>query len=333
MTEISRPWAGTTIGDAGPYTAKDWWDIWQFMQKANGRLTLSTLNNGVYYAGSAGKLAGSVPGANTFRISAGAAMVDGAFYYNDANVDINVPSATAGNVRNDRIVLRKSFNSAVQTVRIVRVAGGQAATPGPGTPTALVKDTTGVTYWEVPLYQVQVSDAGIVTVYADEREYIDAVREIVSVPVGSSWNYTDSVDVISATFGRPGPLLDGKSSRAHVEIIMPDHIADTLVVSAWVLGVFDVVGPTVADLALYVEWDTISDGVHADGTTHNVDDVTMVTDVWGGYRYVYALSVTGITKGCRLYMALQRDGVNPAVDTYAGTIHVLSFILSFYRWR
>lgn len=180
MTEISRPWAGTTIGDAGPYTAPNWWDVWQAFTRSHGA-KVGAGNRGVFYV-VPGRLAPTSPGINTVRIAAGAALVDGLYYENTANVDVTIPSATAGKVRDDRVVIRKTYSALTQTARIVRLVGSEAASPGPGTPPALTQDTTRTTFWDTPLCRVSVTDAGAITI-TDERHYVGEYTATIAVPV------------------------------------------------------------------------------------------------------------------------------------------------------
>ena len=109
-----------------------------------------------------GLLACTANGANTVRVATGGAMVDGKWYYNDANLDVNIPSAVgAGNTRIDRIVLRANW--AGYEVAVTRIAGTDA-----GSPTApSITQTSGTTY-DIYLCQVLVNTAGAVTV-TDER--------------------------------------------------------------------------------------------------------------------------------------------------------------------
>lgn len=169
MTEISRPWAGTTIGDAGPYTAPHWWDVWQAMIGGSGALC-GTGNKGVF-SGVGGDLAVSYVAPNTLHVEIGSALVDGLFYNNDAVFSATMSSATAGNVRDDRLVVRKYFSGLIQTARITLLPGSEAASPGPGTPPALVQDTTRQTHWDLPLARVSISELGVITV-TDERQLI-----------------------------------------------------------------------------------------------------------------------------------------------------------------
>lgn len=329
MTEFSRPWAGTTVGDAGPYTAKDWWDVWQHMQKASGRLTLSTFNGGVYYACAAGKLAGSVPGANTFRISAGAALVDGTFYYNDANVDVNVPSATVGNVRNDRIVLRKSFNTAIQTVRIVRVAGGQAASPGPGTPTALVKDTTGVTYWDVPLYQVKVTDAGVVTAYADERVYLDVEPKYLFVPFELGHNITDNVELLLSMFDYGLNFPPDKVAATNVKFVVPADFVTDMYTSVLVIS-----SQSPADVVLVMTRELLKAGVTIPASSDNIG-ATTVTYVDNSKTQVMLYTIYDAATpapGDVCVATFNRSG-SAGADTMIVDLTVVGLIVNYMGWR
>lgn len=194
MTEISRPWAGTTVGDAGPYSAGNWWDAWQSMMGGSGALA-GAGSKGVLF-GVPGQLRVSYVAANTLHVEAGAAMVDGLFYRNDAVFSATVSSATAGNVRDDRLVIRKYFSGLIQTARIALVAGSEAASPGPGTPPALTQDTSRQTYWDLPLARVSITDAGIITV-TDEREFVGGeagmvkIAEVTISPVDATYTFTN----------------------------------------------------------------------------------------------------------------------------------------------
>lgn len=89
-------------------------------------------------------------------------MCYGGWYDSDANVTHTITTPGAGTSRIDRIVLRKDW--AAQTVRQFLIVGTAAGSP---TSPALVQ-SAGVT-WDVPLYAVTITDAGVITV-ADERE-------------------------------------------------------------------------------------------------------------------------------------------------------------------
>jgi len=107
-------------------------------------------------------LTATSPAINTLRVQAGGALVDGRPYYNSANLDVTIPSASgAGNTRIDRVVLRANWTA--QTVRLTRIAGTDATSP---TAPALTQ-TSGATY-DIALFQVLVNTSGTCTV-TDER--------------------------------------------------------------------------------------------------------------------------------------------------------------------
>lgn len=97
-------------------------------------------------------------------VGAGAALVYGIFYGNTSAVYVTIPTP-AVNTRIDRIVLRASW--VAQTVRITRIAG----TEGGSAPN--LTQSAGTT-WDVPLAQVSITTAGIITV-TDQREWVGGV--------------------------------------------------------------------------------------------------------------------------------------------------------------
>jgi hypothetical protein len=104
------------------------------------------------------KLICAANGANTVSVGTGGAMVDGKWYYNDASLDVNIPSASgAGNTRIDRIVLRANW--AGYEVAVTRIAGTDAASPS----VPSLTQTSGTTY-DIHLARVTVNTAGAVTV-------------------------------------------------------------------------------------------------------------------------------------------------------------------------
>jgi hypothetical protein len=157
MTEMSFLWTTGGAGDgASTYTRADWSNIASVFGGCGGweGICSDYLND----------LVGSVPAANTARIASGGAVVDGKPYKNDANVDVNIPSAVGGgNTRIDRIVLRAGWTA--QMVRITRIPGTDA-----GSPVApAITQTPGTTY-DIMLYQALVDTSGTVTL-TDERVF------------------------------------------------------------------------------------------------------------------------------------------------------------------
>ena len=106
-------------------------------------------------------LEGTVTGSETVQINTGGAVVDGLWFYCSAAESVTIPSATAGNTRIDRIVLRADW--ANFNVSIHRIAGTDS-----GSPTApAITQTAGTTY-DIMLYQALVDPGGTVTL-TDER--------------------------------------------------------------------------------------------------------------------------------------------------------------------
>lgn len=157
MVERSRPWSGTVTGDSGPYTDDQWTDVWKTLISpiiASSGVFIDQLNDL--------DLAG-LP-ATPITIDTGRALVNGIWYENDASASIAIPTPAA-NPRVDRIVLRADW--ALQTVRFTRIAGAEAAAP---VAPAIVQ-VDGVT-WDLPLWQVRVTVGAVITIEADEREFI-----------------------------------------------------------------------------------------------------------------------------------------------------------------
>ncbi len=156
MAERSRPWNGTVLGDSGPYSDDQWTDTWASL------LGPAVASEGVFRRQlNELEVAGAV---SPVSVNTGRALVEGTWYENDAAHAEAVPAPPAGPDRMDRIVLQKVF--ATQMVRIARLAGNPAAFP---VPPALTQD--GVT-WEISLFQVAITPAGVITIYADERDFI-----------------------------------------------------------------------------------------------------------------------------------------------------------------
>jgi hypothetical protein len=157
MTQISRPWTGTTTGDAGPYSADNWAQVWRnaFGNGAAEADSGPIMGSGVAPDPGLTVAAVGVPNA-TVNITAGAALVQGTFYLNDATVNQAIAANLAAFPRIDTIVLRKSWAS--QTVRLAILQGTPGASP---VPVALTQ-SDGVT-WEIPLADIAVA-AGFVTI-------------------------------------------------------------------------------------------------------------------------------------------------------------------------
>ncbi len=178
MAEISRPWDGIVTGDAGPYSDDQWTDVWKTLlgptiaQEGvfNGQLNELDLSNVV----------------SPVSINTGRALVDGIWYESDSAVSQAIGTPTPTNNRIDRIVLRKDW--VLQTVRITRIAGAEAASPVP----PAITQVDGTT-WDLPLWQVHITDAGVITHYRDERSFLGQYEPAgYSTPV--EWYVEDEFD-------------------------------------------------------------------------------------------------------------------------------------------
>ena len=155
MTETSFYWDGLVTGDAvlAPYSPSLYHTLWKilFSKEDNDGVIESYLDALV--------VAGVVDGVS---VASGAGLVTGTFYKNDEAVSVILPTPVT-DPRIDRIVLQKIWLD--HTVRITRVPGTEAASPT--APTLTQVDSV---QWEIPLAQVLITTAGVITV-TDEREF------------------------------------------------------------------------------------------------------------------------------------------------------------------
>jgi len=180
MAQMSRPFPGTTIGDAGPYSVINWWDVWGAIGKGGvdfgrsadyGKGVFGAIGNGLY------------PSENitNINVDTGAGLIDGLYCENTASVTVPIPASGAGTNRIDVIVVRKNYQQAVtytptggaptvppRTTRITVIRGTEAV--GPVAP-SLTQDVTRTTYWDIPIASVQVSDAGALSNFTDLRQW------------------------------------------------------------------------------------------------------------------------------------------------------------------
>lgn len=166
MAELSRPWNGRTIGDAGTYTAEQWREIFKYATVFAG----DDANVGILRGSQPGssldalEVRESSPVANTVFVNDGAAMVKGIFYFNSTDLTVTVAANTSGNPRIDTMVLRVDY--AAQTVRAVLKQGTPAASPA----RPALTQVAGVT-WEIPLADIAVANAFVTIVNANITNY------------------------------------------------------------------------------------------------------------------------------------------------------------------
>lgn len=158
MAETSRPWNGTTTGDAteAPYDANTEWA--EYMAQSIG-LGVTRADVGVVLGNGSGQLDSlqvtqNSPAGMSVLLNIGTALVYGTTYENDSALTLAITANASGNSRIDTIVLRKSWIS--QTVRAVVLTGTPAASPTPPSLTQIL----GVT-WEIPIADILVANAAV----------------------------------------------------------------------------------------------------------------------------------------------------------------------------
>lgn len=213
MAELSGHWT-TTAGGTGhqqtSYTQAQLSTAYRVLAGAAGY-------EGVVY-GLSGALVCAANGANTVSVATGGAVVDGKWYYNDASLNVNIPSAVgAGNTRIDRIVLRGNW--AGYKVAVARIAGTDAASPV----APAITQTSGTTY-DIMLCRVLVNTTGTVTV-TDERVLARPTAPGYSV-LGSAGSGTGVMTALTSADGevlrRSGATLGfGKVEAASIGTMIP----------------------------------------------------------------------------------------------------------------
>lgn len=160
MPEDSRPWSGIALGDSGPYSDDNWTDSWLAL------IAPTIATDGVFFNQlNELNLSGA---ASPVSIDTGRALVDGTYYQNITTaVTQIIATPAAPNERIDLIVLRKDW--ALQTVRITTIAGVAAAVGAAVPPLPTQVDQTT---WDLPLWEVRIDDAGVITHYRDRRAFI-----------------------------------------------------------------------------------------------------------------------------------------------------------------
>lgn len=164
MTENSRFWDGTTVGDAteAPYNAPD--EFAAVLRSINGA-NANTSRSGVC-RGELNLLA-CTGAASPISVNTGRAFVHGSWYESDAVTSFNIASPPPTQSRIDTLVLRKTWST--QQVRLAVLTGTNAVVPSAPT---ITQDATVTKIWEFPLYDIYINSAGVITSLVDRREYV-----------------------------------------------------------------------------------------------------------------------------------------------------------------
>lgn len=334
MTERSRFWDGTAVGDAVAVGQAHLHD--QFFRCVAGntgdRSVVRGWRNELEVSGTSSPIS----------VASGGGVVYGMFFDSDAAVAVSIPTPSSGFSRYDRIVLRRDWST--YTVRVARVAGVAAAVPAVP---ALTQGAGAI--WESPLATVLVDDAGTITV-TDTREFCALLSEwaanIVTAgmyeegavtadkrPDRARWLFCgypeiepDSANPATRVAGGSYDYLqfaDAAQNDAWAYFLIPDGVTGTQTVYVW--SIPDVNGA--GGGAENCQWDyTIyygGDGAipnSASGTT-NVDQQARVNTRF--YRDSIHAGLAAI-EGDVVAIQLSRDG---AADSYNSAMRLLGIEL------
>jgi hypothetical protein len=343
MTQESFYWSGTTSdspGDAGPYAENTMWRNLAQAAIAGGAESDSDLYNiGVFYS-VANKLEVTLDGTN-LDVNTGAALVDGAYYENDASVDITVDAAAAGDERIDYIVLRKCYEGSTynpggnvpavdeQEVRITVIKGAEVTPPAvPSTP-SLTQDTGRTTYWDIPLATVEVDDTGATSV-TDAREYVEVTKKEFLVDSGVAYDFTNNT-LISSSF--LGSFLDNSVgggdiiSGAFANWYVPDDFVSDLKVSAVYRQSNALIG------FFHVTHDAEYGGENEDWDTHSAITTDDLAGPASKHNKVYQeLSLSDASAGDFVKSKVLRDATDVG-DTLTAPMYLVGFLVEYLGLR
>lgn len=217
MTEISRPFDGTSIGDAGPYSAADWQDTWKALFHG------TSANAGVIIDSGTGINVGLLvqatnPNTTSIEVLPGAALVQGIAYLSDATETFAIAANASGNPRIDTVILRADYPA--QTVRLAVLQGTAAATPVPPTLT----QSAGI-LWEIPIADIAVANGFVTLTDADitpRAEWANAPDGVYLLNVLNNSGVTlEHGDVV---------IWDSSADRAVTRTTTPN---DRLIAGVW----------------------------------------------------------------------------------------------------
>lgn len=341
MTQKSFLWTTGGAGDgASTYTRSEWKKIFEILASCMYKEGVA-LN----YRSS---FSGSVPGANTFRVAPGGAIVDGKPLDSDANEDITIPSAVGGgNTRIDRIVLRADWTA--QTVRVTRIAGTDAATPS-----APTISSTSESVYDLLMYQVLVNTAGTVTLREDERILsvlqadtieagmiadgaIDSAALIVDETITAAkianrtrrvlvpglmtvYDYTDPN--VQLALGSGLYMADGADLDIYGYFAIPNDCAGSVVVKVVVVP-----QSNSGNIYALLSVDYGASGENYNNHTGSVS-VGAVAVTGNKYNVIFSLSLSSAAAGDFLLMAFSRQGSNVS-DTLNQALGFVGFLVEY----
>lgn len=175
MTQISKPWQSTSPGDAGPYSAANWQQLYQYIIGigANRANVGVFLGSGTQPTSALRVQAKGTPD-TTVDVLAGAGLVQGIAYINTATVNFSIAANASGNPRIDTVVLQADY--ALQTVRLAVLQGTPAASPAAPTLTQSAN-----VLWEIPLADIAVANGFVSITNANitpRHEYVNTAAGV-----------------------------------------------------------------------------------------------------------------------------------------------------------
>jgi len=220
MAEYSRFWEGTVLGDAGPYTADDQWEIDRQIN-----IDSDEFDERGPIAGAEEELevVPSAPVAMSVVVEPGAGLCYGGWYFNTTDLTLAIAPNAGPGIRYDYVVMQANW--AAQTIRAVIVQGIQGAGPP-----ALTR--TAGTIWEIPLARVEIAMAAANITAADitdERQFVNP-RKIF---LGFGEFETDlaantaTISAFAATTSRGWELTNGTTERVYASVVIPPEWGDS----------------------------------------------------------------------------------------------------------
>lgn len=180
MSELSSPWDNTSPGDAGAYSATEW----QAFQKRVFGTGANKANRGVIRnVDDDLAVEPTSPASTSVTVGSGSAILQGIWYYNDADVSVSVAANSSGSTRIDVIVLEADY--VAQTVRVAIEQG----TPGAGIPS--LTQTVGTLY-QIPLAYLTLANGFSSIAAAD----ITDMREYINIPSAVGIDVTNDSAIV-----------------------------------------------------------------------------------------------------------------------------------------
>lgn len=352
MTQYSRPQGGyydaVTYPDCGPYSDDEWAGIFVTMLRSGGMVnTGGTVppglpptppypNVGVFYH-IAGRLAVSSPGASQIAVTYGAGMVDGRLFIHNDAIDPIAITNPAANPRIDRVVVRQNYTNAVYTsvnapaltiprasARLAVISGAEAVAPVAPT---LVQDQDRATYWDIPLYQYQISVAGVISDLTDEREWVDAdifeifVPALVGLDSGGSSKAIEVIDDgVNDDVACGVALADGVTEIAYGRWYTPQNYISGLYVQAIVIPL--ATGDVSGQILVY---GNICGGSYLSSISAGAQTAVAITD--NLYNCILDESIP--TASNKLLSLVFKRWGGAAEDTIGDTVYCAGFILYY----